>query len=195
MENPYNAGYAGLYTRIDQIQPHPEALKSDIIERSTIVEIKKNNFFVNPGDISRHCYFIIDGFVRIYHDHGRNEFTTWFLNNNDFMIELQGFYWGKKSAEYLQATENTTCIKMHIDDQTWLFNKYPMFKDTYMILTHHYYTQLTERLKWNGYKAKEKYQKLLEEYPYIIQKAQSAHIASYLCISETYYSKIKNNSI
>lgn len=193
MENLYHAGYDGLYTRINQIQPHPEELKTDIIQRSSIVQIEKKDFFARPGDICRDSYFIIDGFVRIYRDHGRKESTTWFLNNNDFMLQVHGSFFGMKSPEYLQATEHTTCIKLHIEDQMWLFNKYPMFKDTYTTLLQLYYTQLIDRDSWKAYSAKEKYQKLLEEYPYIIQKAQSAHIASYFGISETYYSKIKNN--
>lgn len=195
MEDLYRAGYAGLYTRINQIQPHPEALEKDLIKKSCIEEKNKNEFFVSPGEVSRHCYFIINGFVRTYHDHGRKEATTWFLHNNDFMIQHRGFFLGEKSHEYLQATEHTTCIKMHIDDMTWLFKKYPMFKDTYMMLTQLYFIQANDRLGWQTYSAKEKYQMLLKEYPYIIQKALSAHIASYFGISDAHYSKIKNNRL
>ncbi|RPD39574.1 Crp/Fnr family transcriptional regulator [Chitinophaga barathri] len=195
MKNPDNAGYAGLFARIDQIQPHPEDLKKEIIERSCIEQFKKNDLMVKPGDTSRHCYFIIDGFVRLYHDHKRKEVTTWFLHKGDFMIQLNGYYFNQESPEYLQASEDTTCIKLHIDDQTWLCEKYPLFFHTYATLTQLYYFQLTQRDAWKAYKAKEKYRKLLEEYPYIIQLAQCAHIASYLGISEFHYSKIKNHRL
>ncbi|WP_343306729.1 cyclic nucleotide-binding domain-containing protein [Chitinophaga niabensis] len=195
MENLYHSGYDALYTRINQIQPHPEELKKDIIQTSTIVKLDRKDIIVRPGEISRHSYFIIDGFVRIYRDHGRKESTTWFLNNNDFMLQVHGSFFGNPSPEYLQATDPTTCIKMHIDDQEELFRKYPMFFVTYTKLIHIYYTQLIDRDSCKALSAKEKYLKLLEEYPYIIQKAQSAHIASYFGISETYYSKIKNNRV
>lgn len=195
MKNLDNAGYTGLFTRIDLIHPHPEALKRDIIKRGSIEQFKKNEFIVKPGETCTHCYFIIDGFVRIYHDHKRKEITTWFLHSGDFMIQLHGYYFDLESPEYLQATEDTTCIKLHRDDQEWLCKKYPIFFHTYTILTQLYYFQLTQRDALKGYTAKERYQKLLEEYPYIIQTAQCAHIASYLGISEFHYSKIKNGRV
>src|SRR5687767_6441456 len=109
MKNPNNAGYTGLFTRIDQIQPHPKALKEDIIKKGEIVTFKKNQLIVRPGEISRHFYFIIEGFTRLYHIHEREhevkEVTTWFLNTNDFMLQLNGCYFGLASPEYIQATE------------------------------------------------------------------------------------------
>ena len=195
MQNPHNEGFKGLFTQIDQIQIHYEELKEDIIKKGRYKEFNKDKFIAQPGDTCLHCYFIIDGFTRIYHDHKQKEVTTWFLNNGDFMIQLEGFYYGKKSPEYIQATQKTTCIQLHIDDLRWIFNKHPIFKDTYIALHHDYYYKLTRRDDWKGYDAKERYQKLLEEYPYIPKKARNAHIASYLGISEHYYSKIKNNRV
>jgi CRP-like cAMP-binding protein len=195
MKNLHNAGYTGLFTRIDQIHHHPKALKEDIIKLGQIGEAPKNEIIVGPGEISRHCYFIIDGFVRQYRDDEEKEVTTWFLNTGDFIIQQHGFYFGQQSPEYIQATEDTTYIKLHIDDQNWLFKKYPMFKDTYLFLTQLYYFQLTQRDVWKAYTAKQKYLKLLAQYPYIIQKAQSIHIASYFGISESHYCKIKNGRL
>ena len=195
MENLHKEGYAALYTRINQIQPHPEELKKDIIQTSTIVQFEKKDFIVRPGEICRSSYFIIDGFVRIYRDHGRKESTTWFLNNNDFMLQVHGAFFGAPSPEYLQATDHTTCIKLDIDAQEKLFEKYPMFGVTYTKLIQIYYAQLIDRDSCKAHSAKEKYQNLLKDYPYIIQKAQSAHIASYFGISEAHYSKIKNNRL
>ncbi|MRG45342.1 cyclic nucleotide-binding domain-containing protein [Chitinophaga sp. SYP-B3965] len=198
MKNLYNAEYNGLFTRIDLIQPHPEALKRDIIKKGSIEKIPKNKFIVSPGDTNRYCYFIIEGFVRLYRDHEtkkQKEVTTWFLHTGDFMIQQDGFYFGEKSPEYLQATEDTVCIKLHYDDLRSLCKKHPMFTDTYIYLTQLYYYQLTQRDALKAYTAKEKYQHLLKNHPYIVQKAQSSHIASYFGISETYYSKIKNGRL
>ena len=195
MKNLHPTEYNGLFTRIDQIQNHPKALKEDLITLCRIGEAKKNEIILGPGEISRYCYFIIDGFVRQYRDDEQKEVTTWFLNTGDFIIQQHGYYFGLQSPEYIQATEDTTYIKLHIDDQNSLFKKYPMFKDTYIYLTQLYFFQLTQRDAWKAYTAKRKYLKLLAEYPYIIKKAQSIHIASYFGISESHYCKIKNGRL
>lgn len=195
MKNPNTEGYNALFTRIDQIHAHPAALKKELIEVSSIETMNPDELFVKPGETSRYCYFITDGFVRLYHDYKRKEVTTWFLYTGDFMIQQQGFYFGQKSHEYLQATEKTTCIKLHVDELTRLRKKYPIFTETYLILTQLYYFQLTQRDGRKAYKAIDRYRKLQEEHPYIIKMAKGAHVASYLGISEFHLSKIRNNRV
>ncbi len=65
-----------------------DLIKSKVKE----IELKKEDYFSEAGKIAREVAFITEGILRVcyYHNKGE-EITRYFINENNFIVDLESF--------------------------------------------------------------------------------------------------------
>lgn len=169
-----------------------DELVLDIRDRCEVVRFKKKSIIIDYGETCRHVFFAGQGLVRALFLRDGMDQTCWFMGEQDIVIAVESFYAQQPSKERLVALEDTDCIALHWDDLQFIYDKHESFNRIGRLLTEFYYRQAIERTKWVCLSAKERYQKLFEDYPKFIGRVPDVYLASYLGIDKATLSRIRS---
>lgn len=68
------------------------------------VQLKKDDYFSEAGKIAKQVVFIIDGIFRVcYYKNKGEEITRYFIDENNFAVDLNCFNNKIPSSEYVQV--------------------------------------------------------------------------------------------
>ncbi len=95
----YLASYFGLFESdaqkiVDWFHPEP---------------ILKNDFLVRKSSYCHKLVFLKSGYFRIYDEYNDREITQWISSTNDFVTEINSFYFGVPSRWNIQAISDCEC--------------------------------------------------------------------------------------
>ena len=167
-------------------------LKNDLTAKICIKQASKGEILISEGKICDQLFFIKKGALRGFLYHNGKEITSWFGFEDDFATATYSFVSRKPGFETLEAIENSTLYVITYDDLENIYHKHPEFNYVGRLLTEKYYVDLMERtLCLQFQSAKESYEQLIANQPYILQRASLGHIASYLGISQETLSRIR----
>lgn len=164
-----------------------------IIEQHTCVTLKKGEFLLKEGQISKEYYILTKGLVRSYVIGPQgHEITTGFCGENEVVIEVASVFGQVPTQEYYQCLTDCTLYKIIYDDFQKLFLTIPAFAEWGRMWMTAALTQQKDRmLNMLTQSAQDRYISLLEHNPQVFQIAQLKHIASYLGITDTSLSRIR----
>lgn len=181
-----------LFLKLNTINIMPEALKNAIAEMLTEETIGKKQLILKAGQVARRIYFIKQGFVRSFYTKNGQTYTNWFMDANDIIISVYSFFSQNPSFESIEVLEDCVLQSITWDQLQQLYQNFPSFNVTGRIITEQYYIRSEKRqIDLQTLPAAERYQKLLAEYPAILQQAALGHIASYLGIKQETLSRIR----
>ncbi|HMI60828.1 MAG TPA: Crp/Fnr family transcriptional regulator [Puia sp.] len=153
----------------------------------------KNDFLLKGGMNSGYFY-LADGFMRAftYDPHGV-EVTTYFYPKDRAVFEIASFFLHTPSTEYIQAITPCKGYLASFDSINRLFHTVPEFREfARMMLVREFVAFKQRTLALINKSAEERYSELLDNNREIFQYAQLKHIASYLGITDTSLSRIRN---
>jgi CRP-like cAMP-binding protein len=163
-------------------------IKSYLIEET----FGKKSILLKAGQVSHRIYYIKKGFIRAHYYKGNNEFTSWFMGEGEIIVSVYSFFSRKPSFENIEVLDDCVLQSINWDQLQGLYKKYPEFNLTGRIITEQYYIRSEERtISLQTLNAKQRYEKLLSDYPGILQKASLGQIASYLSIKQETLSRIR----
>ncbi|QKJ31816.1 Crp/Fnr family transcriptional regulator [Mucilaginibacter mali] len=169
-------------------QPLKDAIAGMLVEG----QVKKKQQILKSGQVSQRICFIKQGFVRAYYDKGDSTFTNWFMDTGDIIISVYSFFSRKPSFENIEALEDCTLQSITWDQLQYLYKTFPEFNITGRVITEQYYIRSEERaIDLQTLTATQRYEKLLAQYPGILQKATLGQIATYLSIKQETLSRIR----
>ena len=155
--------------------------------------LAKNKPLVTEGKICRQLYFLEQGALRGYYTLEGKEITHWFAFEQDFVTSFHSFITGQPAVENIQLLEGSILWAISKESLTRLLNQYHEIERLLRIVYEKYYIRLEERFVNAQFKtATERYQNLLQQTPYIIERVPLGYIASYLGISQETLSRIRN---
>lgn len=156
-------------------------------------KIKKGDLFVEEGKTSRYLGFIEKGFLQYFISLDGAEKTTYSVGENSFVASLVSF------LKQVPAREN---IRAVVDAEVWvitktelvrLLNEIPAFKDFYIGILEWQICCIDEsRLDGLVLTAQERYLKMMEKEPSLIQQIPLQYLASILGITPRHLSRIRN---
>ena len=155
--------------------------------------IKRRQFILQEGDISKFNTFVVEGCFRMYKvDENGKEHNLQFAIENWWIGDIQSFFTNEPSKLYIEAMENSIVLQIKKEDQFKLFVDYPKFNRIFRVLAENAMVSLQRRVLQNiSSSAEERYLDFLERYPQLFNRISNIQIASYLGVTPEFLSTIR----
>lgn len=177
---------------IDSICTLPTSSKESLIEHISEVSHTKGFCLMHADTVVPYIYFLKKGIVRAYASTENNDITFWFGTEGEPVVSMKSYVENKPGYESIELLEDcdfyvleTEKLKsLYLSDisiANWgrKFAERELVKTEELIISRQYKTAL------------ERYKDLIENKPYLIQRVQLGHIASYLGMSQVNLSRIR----
>jgi len=171
--------------------PTPDA--EQIAEHFRPLEIGKNEYVLQQGQICNEYIFVETGFLRAFtFDEEGKEVSTNFYGKNSAVFEVSSYFRREPTKENIQAL--TPCFGWvgNYEEFQVLFHTIPAFRIFGRTILVNGFVALKERmLSMINNSAEERYLQLLQSESEILQNVPLKHIASYLGVTDTSLSRIR----
>ncbi|MGJ8685684.1 MAG: Crp/Fnr family transcriptional regulator [Nonlabens sp.] len=169
--------------------------KQAILDLDIFRQINKGTILLKEGQKSKESYFVLKGCIRTYYIIKGEEKTT------AFYTEMEGItpncVINKEPSEYyIATTEDSIITTSNPDMEAEIFQKFPKFESLCRILSEELLAK--EQINFDGFKTsspEQRYLKLLEKRPDLIQRVPQHQLASYLGIKPQSLSRLRTRII
>lgn len=157
------------------------------------VELKKGEYLLKEGEVPRYYWIMESGLARLYSFRNGEEITGDFFFTSEF-VDLYGCSVMKMPAHAnIQLMTDSILYRMEWNRLSELQLKYPMLVLIERLIAASYMRTFELRtFDMIALKAEERYKKLLDAHPYILNQVPINQIASYLGIKLETLSRIRN---
>ena len=175
----------------------PENFKKEerelILSQFNEVSFGKNDYLVEIGKTSSYYFFLETGFLRSYTiDLHGNDITSKFFVAGDIVIDWHSYFLKKPSREPIQALTAGKCWKIRFSDFMKLFHIEAFREVGRTRLVQNYFELKNHSISVIADHAKDRYLNLLREKPQLANNVPLKHLATYLGITDTSLSRIRN---
>lgn len=160
-------------------------------------KLKKRQFLIQEGDVSKYSAFIIKGCLRSYFvDSNGFEHILQFAIEDWWITDMMSYTSQKPGRLNIDALEDTELLLISREDQLALFEKCPKFEKYFRIITENGMVSNQQRLLDNlSLPAMERYKNFTKKYPLFLQRIPQLQIAAYLGITPEFLSKIRHQML
>lgn len=157
------------------------------------IELQKGDYFVRQGKICNRIGFVAQGTLRIFSvDQTGDEVTTCFCTESKMTTSYKSFIRKEPSQFAIQAIENTKLFTITSKDLEMLYQENETWSRIGRKLTEQEYLVMEDyAVMLNRESAKEKYKKLIQDIPGIVQIAKIQDLASYLGVTRRTLTRIR----
>ncbi len=182
-----------LIAYFENLLPLDEEEKSVVEEVFKQRRIKRRQFILQQGDISKFNTFIVEGCFRMYYiDDNGKEHNLQFAVENWWIGDIGSFHAEEPSTLNIEALENSIVLQIKKEDQLKLFVEYPKFNRIFRVITENALVSAQRRILQNiGLNTEERYLEFLKRYPYFFNRISNVQIASYLGVTPEFLSAIR----
>ncbi|MCF6324596.1 MAG: Crp/Fnr family transcriptional regulator [Gammaproteobacteria bacterium] len=177
---------------------------TDACARFEKVTVSKGTVIHQSGEIFSTIWFVNSGLARSYFTDINGRDFTWQLyfrgrskhGLNHFLDDSVSFYEKTGSMLNFEVLEDASFYVISLDELDKFISTDKKWEHLARIWLHNTYFAATYKrvISLMSETAKERYERLLDEYPGIFNQVKSYHISSYLGIAPQTLSKLKNES-
>lgn len=164
-----------------------------ICELFVIKSLKKGDLFVIQGKISNELAFINEGMFQYFSLVDGEEKTTYISFENNFIASLLSYLGEIPARESIKALTDATIFTITKDNIVKLQQEIPLFKDFYIGLIE-WQICCIDKSKFDllTLNAEERYLKIINEEPHLLQRVPLQYIASMLGITQRHLSRLRS---
>tara|TARA_R110002033_G_scaffold43050_2_gene84494 strand:+ start:4780 stop:5340 length:561 start_codon:yes stop_codon:yes gene_type:complete len=165
----------------------------DLIKSKTSkLELKKDEYFIEAGSMFNQVAFILEGILRIcYYNNKGEEITKYFLDENRFLANP---YNGEPMTEYIQAITDCKLIVFYQKDWNELSQTIVNWDSiTNKIFQKALIEKMDRRSSLVTEDATTRYLAFLEKFPNLVNRVPLSYIASYLGMTQQSLSRVRKN--
>ncbi|WP_313580064.1 Crp/Fnr family transcriptional regulator [Chishuiella sp.] len=160
------------------------------------ISFSKNTIIEEEGKVPQFLYFVVSGFIRLFYYNEKGEEITTHINcPPGFITSYFHFMNETISSENLECITDCDLLRISKNQLETIINKKKIFKDFSLSV-------FQEALTYNETRAnelatltaEERYNKLIKNYPSIIQNVPLQYIASFLGMNPKSLSRIRKNN-
>ncbi len=164
-----------------------------IKDQVKVVRLSKDEYFSEAGKVARQVAFVNEGILRVcYYDKDGKEITRYFVEENNFAVDLNSFNNQIPSSEYIQAVVPT---EMYVFSQGSLQN----LSNTIIIWDNMINKIISKALieKVNRISpmlaedAKTRYLEFFNRFPNLVNRIPLNYLASYIGVTKHSLSRIR----
>ncbi len=162
-----------------------------IMER---ISYSKHYILHEEGKVCKHLFFIEKGIARAFYHKDGKDITAHFAVENTSITAIDSFIQRKRSRYNIELLEDSVVVSCSNQAMQQLLTEKPQYQKYIIKFLEQIYVDLAERIEdILFHTAKERYDKLMEYNPEILQRVNLSHIASYLGITQETLSRIRKN--
>lgn len=156
-------------------------------------KVRKGQFLVHEGAVSRCTNFVNEGSVRTYFiDLNGQEHIVQFAIEGWWISDLNSFILQVPATFNVQAIEDSVILELPFESLELLYEQIPKLERYFRIVTQRAFVAFQQRVVQNiSMTAEERYLAFQQKYPKIELRIPQRLVASYLGISAEFLSKIK----
>lgn len=175
--------------KVDLNEKDIETLKPFFIQK----KLRKRQYVLNAGDVCQYITFVEKGMLRSFTvDAEGNEHVVQFAIEGWWVSDVGSFTSGKDAMYNIEALEDCELLHLSKPGMDELLIMVPMMERFFRILMQNNVVALQRRaVAYMSLSAEEKYLKLMEVAPDVMQRASQQHIASYLSITPETLSRVR----
>jgi CRP-like cAMP-binding protein len=157
-------------------------------------KLRRKQYLLQEGDVCKYTAFVEKGIVRLYTIGEKgNEQIVQFALEGWFIADMYSFISGEPATQNIDALEDAELILISKSAEEELLNKIPQYEHFIRLQIQGAYLALQKRLSaMFNLTTEEKYTRLLNSYPDIVQRVPQHMIASYLGLTPETLSRAKN---
>jgi CRP-like cAMP-binding protein len=158
-------------------------------------KIRKNQYFLQEGEVCKYSAFIVKGAMRQYtvDDRGVEHIVNLSIENW-WALDRESWVMHTPSNYYIDAWENTELLLITRADAIALVNHCPAFNEMIRLLDERHDIATQKRLTSSiSFSAEERYADFANCHPYFLQRFPQYIIASYLGITKDTLSRVRKS--
>ena len=153
---------------------------------------KKDTILLKPDNRSQKVVFVESGLLRMYYQQEDKVITFLFLAENAMMFPLESVFYNKADPYGWEVLQDCKLQTAQYSDLKNLIETIPNFERFILHESFNVLKQMSDKLYGiQMLNAEERYKRLLQTHPTILQNAPLGHIASYLGITQQHLSVIR----
>lgn len=162
-----------------------------LIKHNIIKHFNKNDILLKEGQYAKECYFVLKGCLRSYYLHNEDEKTTDFFIENEAITPVS-YTTNKPSKYFISCIEDSIVTIGNKKLTTELLSKHPEINQLFININEEQLASSRESLdSYINLSPEDRFKKLVDERPDLIQRVPQYHLASYLGIKPQSLSRIK----
>ena len=166
--------------------------QAQLLAISTPLRLKKNDILQPIGHTCKTIYFVQKGIARIFYYKDGIDITECFAAENHIIARVESLFTQRPSQKGIQIIEDAELVAINATVLFGLYDQYPGIERLFRKIFEQGYVDTVNRLEsLQFYSAEERYTRLLEEMPELLQRVPLKYIASYLGITQVSLSRIR----
>ncbi|WP_158800156.1 Crp/Fnr family transcriptional regulator [Pedobacter sp. L105] len=163
--------------------------------KGTLKELKKDEYYAEAGHIPREIIFLTEGVFRVcYYNNKGDEITKYFIDENNFVVDINSYNQGIPSSEYIQAITDCKFIVLSKDEMKELSMTIIPWDDIINKITSKALAEKVNKISMMmAEDATERYLNFLSKFPKLANRIPLSYLASYLGITQSSLSRIRKN--
>jgi CRP-like cAMP-binding protein len=182
-----------LIESLEKYIPLSEIDKKLIIACLRERKVKKGQFLLHEGAVSRCTNFVNKGSMRTYFtDMNGQEHIVQFAIEGWWISDLNSFIMQVPATFNVQAIEDCVILELPFERLEMLYEKVPKMERYFRVVTQRAFVAFQQRIVQNiSMSAEDRYLAFQQKYPKIELRIPQKLVASYLGVSAEFLSKIK----
>ncbi|WP_445430578.1 Crp/Fnr family transcriptional regulator [Chryseobacterium indoltheticum] len=177
---------------IDAIYSIPQNSQENLMQHISEVNYPKGFCLMEADKVIPYIYFLKKGIVRAYASTENNDITFWFGTEGEPIVSMKSYVDEKPGYENIELLEDCEFYRLKTEKLKTLYNEDIHIANWGRKFAERELVKTEELIISRQYKtALERYKDLLKEKPYLLQRVQLGHIASYLGIAQVSLSRIR----
>lgn len=183
-----------LRAHIEKIVPLTDDEFEHVISHFTLKKFKKHQFLIQDGEIVTFDFFVVSGLVKASHiDEAGKQHIMQFAMEDWWISDYQAYFNQAPATLTVDCIEDTEVFCLSLQNREKLCADLHKIEHFFRKKSNSGYIALQQRiLSLLNSSAKERYAKLLTQYPSLFQRVPKTLLASYLGVSRETLSRLSS---
>jgi CRP-like cAMP-binding protein len=166
-----------------------------VISKGIRKELKKETYYSEAGHIPREIIFLTEGILRVcYYNHKGDEFTKYFIDENNFVVDINSYNQSIPSSDYIEAITDCKFIVFSKEALKELSMTIIGWDDIINKITSKALAEKVNKISTMMTEdATERYLNFLSKFPNLANRIPLSYLASYLGITQSSLSRIRKS--
>ncbi len=164
-----------------------------IVNSVTVKTFAKGEYFLKAGQTAKEIGFIVNGIFRVcYYDNNGDEITRYFIDENNFMADINSYNTGIATTEYIEAITDCEVLVFTKQAMETLSQTIIVWDSIISKITTKALAEKVAKLSMMmPQDAKTRYENFFAEFPSLANRIPLQYIASYIGVTKSSLSRIR----